>query len=132
MFSDADRDQFDAELEQVLAELPESIRRLLDEVPLYVEDRPSPAVLRDLRVDNPATLCGLYSGVPLTEPASREFRRTPDAISIYRAGIMNAATDAQGRIGAAELRRQIRITILHEMGHHHGLSEADLRDLGYG
>ncbi len=41
------------------------------------------------------------------------------------------ATDRRGRVDEAELRRQIRITILHELGHHHGLTEEDLEELGY-
>jgi predicted Zn-dependent protease with MMP-like domain len=41
------------------------------------------------------------------------------------------ATDPSGEIDEAELRRQIRITILHELGHYHGLTEAELEELGY-
>jgi predicted Zn-dependent protease with MMP-like domain len=42
------------------------------------------------------------------------------------------ATNRRGHVDEAELRRQIRITILHELGHHFGMTEDDLRELGYG
>jgi predicted Zn-dependent protease with MMP-like domain len=54
-----------------------------------------------------------------------------DAIYIYRQGILALATDHQGKIDDLELRRQIRITVLHELGHHHGIGEKELRTLGY-
>jgi predicted Zn-dependent protease with MMP-like domain len=44
---------------------------------------------------------------------------------------MALATDQDGRVNEAELRRQIRITVLHELGHHHGLDEDELERLGY-
>jgi predicted Zn-dependent protease with MMP-like domain len=56
----------------------------------------------------------------------------PDVVTIYREGILSAAADDNGRIGKSRLREQIRITILHELGHHHGLTEGELRRLGYG
>jgi len=56
----------------------------------------------------------------------------PDTVTIYREGILSAAADRHGRISTKRLREQIRITILHEIGHHHGLTEEDLRKLGYG
>ena len=127
-----ERRRFDEQLEIVLAELPESIHRLMEEVPLIVEDYPSADVLKEMEIDDPEELCGLYSGVPLTEPESRGFRHLPDHILIYRAGILNSAINDEGRITKTELRKQIRITILHEMGHHHGLNEEELRELGYG
>jgi predicted Zn-dependent protease with MMP-like domain len=44
---------------------------------------------------------------------------------------MAMATNDDGKISRKELRRQIRITVLHEVGHHYGLSEQDLKELGY-
>ena len=56
----------------------------------------------------------------------------PDVVTIYREGILSAAADRRGRISGDRLRQQIRITILHELAHHHGLTEEELRKLGYG
>jgi predicted Zn-dependent protease with MMP-like domain len=66
--------------------------------------------------------------VPLTE---RSVEDPPDlpGIHIFRRGIIGLAADIGG---ADELERQVRITLLHELGHHFGLDEDDLEDLGYG
>jgi predicted Zn-dependent protease with MMP-like domain len=126
-----DRKRFDEILEKVLAELPTAAHRILEEVPLVVDDYPSPDVMKEHDVKTPDELCGLHDGIPLTEPEHRHQLEHPDAIRIYRAGIMASATTDAGKISRRELARQIRITILHEVGHHYGLSEEDLKELGY-
>jgi len=131
MLSPRQRQRFDEQLEIVLAELPVAATKILDDVPLIVDDAPSPELMREMDVEFPDELCGLHSGVPLTEPGAREFRQSPDQIHIFRLGVLASAEDEHGRITKSELRRQIRITILHEVGHHYGLSEDELRELGY-
>ncbi|MDZ4818404.1 MAG: metallopeptidase family protein [Planctomycetota bacterium] len=125
------RDQFDSILEQVLEELPASVKEILEEVPLIVEDYPSDQIMQEMKVRRRGDLCGLYTGVPLTEGAGRLGRRYPDRILIFRLGILRSA-DMNATDAERELKRQIKITILHEVGHHHGLSERDLEELGYG
>lgn len=115
----------------MLADLPDAAHRILDEVPLVVDDYPSPDVMKEHNVTSPDELCGLHDGIPLTEPEHRHQLEHPDAIRIYRAGIMAMATTDAGKISRRELARQIRITILHEIGHHYGLNEEDLKELGY-
>jgi predicted Zn-dependent protease with MMP-like domain len=126
-----ERKQFDSELDRVMADLPSVVHKLLDEVPLIVEDYPSDDVLDEMEIEYRDDLCGLYSGIPITDAESRPLRNMPDVILIYREGIISAATDDDGRVTPEELRRQIRITILHEVGHHFGLDEDDLAELGY-
>jgi predicted Zn-dependent protease with MMP-like domain len=123
------RDLFDAELETVLAEVPQQIRDLLDKVPLVVEDYPSRSVMRRTRVRRRSSLCGLYTGVPLIH---RSVEHSGVPFHIYREGILSLARKRDGGISLARLRRQIRVTILHELGHHHGMTERELRELGYG
>jgi len=108
------------------------IHDLLEKVPLHVEDHPSEEIMDERGVEYLDDLCGLYTGIPLGERSILHSGTLPDVVTIYREGILTAACDASGRIRPAELRRQIRITILHELGHHHGLTEDDLRALGYG
>lgn len=124
------REKFDAVVEQVIAGLPDAVRQLLDEVPLIVEDYPSDRVMQEMGIRHPEELCGLYTGVPLTE--SRQYRQMPDHILIYRTGILALSRDRIGRISRSRLERQVRITVLHEIGHHHGLDEDELTALGYG
>lgn len=126
------RDFFDMRLEKVLASLPEWLLKLLDEVPLCVEDYPSDEVLDQLGIRDRGSLCGLYTGVPLNARSVSDPSRLPDVVTIYREGVLRASEDAQGNLSEAELLRQIRITVLHELGHYHGLDEDELASLGYG
>ena len=126
------RELFDAQLEQVLPELPEQVRAFMDNVPLVVEDYPSREVKRRMRIRRPADLCGLYTGIPLIKRSVDHSGTPSDVIHIYRLGILSMTRYRAGRLDEAELRNQIRRTILHEYGHHVGLTERDLRALGYG
>ena len=135
--SPGERRRFDALLEQVLAELPEPYRRLLEEAPLVVEDAPSKALLAQLGFEHPDDLCGLHEGLARTE-RSVEMPSLPDVITLFRRGIIAQAggwecteLDGQACGGEACVREEIRITLLHEMGHHFGLDEDDLDRLGY-
>jgi predicted Zn-dependent protease with MMP-like domain len=126
------RQFFDEHVELVVAELPHEVKDFMDRVPLFVEDYPSPQVMREMRIRHPANLLGLYSGVPLIKRSVDQTRMMSDVIHIYRLGILSSSRSSVGSINEAELRKQIRKTILHEYGHHVGLNEHDLRELGYG
>jgi predicted Zn-dependent protease with MMP-like domain len=126
------RELFDTHLEVVLPELPQQVRDFMDEVPLVVEDYPSREVMRRMRVRHPSHLCGLYTGIPLIHRSIDHWGTPSDVIHIYRLGILSQSRQRDGGIDEAELRNQIRRTILHEYGHHVGLTERDLRKLGYG
>lgn len=145
-----ERERFDELLEAVLATLPEVILELFDEKPLVIEDRPGPDVLREfgLRPEDADELCGLHSG-PMGEirPLGVNDDASPvediGVIHVYREGIVACAggwspwadVDEDGTPingGGEELiREEIRITILHEVGHHFGLGEDDLDRLGF-
>jgi predicted Zn-dependent protease with MMP-like domain len=136
----AERRRFDALLEQVLAGLPDRLHRLLEEAPLIVEDRPSATLLAELGLDpDEDIICGLHSGTPLTERSVVEETDLPEMIHLFREGIVEHAggweryrdEDGQWCGGEEALLREIRITVLHEIGHHFGLEEDDLAQLGY-
>lgn len=126
------RNYFDQQLEEVLEAMPRQVHDLLKQVPLYVEDYPSEKVMRQMSVRHRHHLCGLYTGIPLTERHIEQSGVLSDVIYVFREGVLASVTDAAGRIDERELRRQIRITVLHELGHHHGMDEDELRELGYG
>jgi predicted Zn-dependent protease with MMP-like domain len=125
------RHYFDQILDEVMAEMPEAVHRLLKEVTMYVDDHPSREVMRRTHVRNTRDLCGLYTGIPLGHRSVEHSGYLSDAIQIFREGILDMATNRRGRIDEQELRRQIRITVLHELGHHHGMTESELKKLGY-
>ena len=129
------RDFFDVRLAQVLNDLPEWLLKLFDEVPLHVEDYPSEETLARLGIRHRGDLCGLHTGIPLVQRkvlGDRVGWDDPNTITIYREGIMHLASERRGHLSERDLLRQIRITVLHELGHYHGLNEADLSELGYG
>ena len=126
------RDRFDRELEDVLSHMPPLIHQLIDEVPLVVEDHPSEETAKELGIRYRDDLCGLYTGIPLSDRSVMHSGVLSDVVTIYREGITRAASDELGYVHLEELREQIRITILHELGHHHGLDEDELHELGYG
>jgi predicted Zn-dependent protease with MMP-like domain len=126
-----DRERFDRQLQKVLDLLPPMVHDLIEQVPLHVEDYPSPQVMAELGVKYRDELCGLYTGIPLDRRSITQSGNLPDVVTIYREGILAAAADSSGRVSRKRLRGQIRITILHELAHHHGISEKDLEELGY-
>jgi predicted Zn-dependent protease with MMP-like domain len=123
---------FDKQLERVLAEMPPLVHQLLEQVPLYIEDYPSDEVIKEMGLQYRDDLCGLYTGIPINERSISQSGQMPDVVMIYREGIWSLAADDHGHVTPKQLRHDIRITILHELAHHHGLSEEELEDLGYG
>ncbi len=133
--NDAARERFDALLEEIIEELPRRIRDLLDDVPVIVDDRPSRAILLDLGIpeadhaEETKLICGLHTGIAITERSVEDHPDVPEHIHLFRVGITHEA----GGPGCDDesLAEEIRITLLHEIGHHFGLDEDDLADLGY-
>lgn len=131
-----ERRRFDDLLEAILAELPEELHLMLEEVPLVVEDEPSGAMLRELAAEGmgpmgPDELCGLHSGRMRTEQSVEDSGVMPSQITLFRRGIV-AEAGGWAEAGADErVAEQIRITLLHELGHEFGLNEDDLDRLGF-
>ena len=131
------RDYFDRQVEWVLDRLPQKVLRILEEVPLHVEDQPSEQLMRELNVADAEELCGYFCGVPYSANTflSMYFgldTHMPNCITIFRQGIAAASRDDGGNVCRKSLRRQIRITILHELAHLHGMDEEEITDIGYG
>ncbi|NLF08243.1 MAG: metallopeptidase family protein [Pirellulaceae bacterium] len=126
------RRSFDEQLELVLKSMPPLVHELIERVPLHVEDYPSEDVMDQTGAKYIDELCGLYTGIPIGEKSVWHSATMPDVVTIYREGILSASADRRGRITTERLREQIRITILHELAHHHGLDEDELHKLGYG
>jgi predicted Zn-dependent protease with MMP-like domain len=126
------REYFDEHFDDVLAQMPDMVHQLLDKVTMYVEDYPSDSVMRRTSIQDRRQLCGLYTGIPLGDRSVQHSGVLSDAIHIYREGILFQASNRRGDVQPARLREEIRITVLHELGHHFGMNEQELHDLGYG
>jgi predicted Zn-dependent protease with MMP-like domain len=122
------KEQFAGYVEQALAELPEPFASHLEEVPVQIERRPSRRLLRSLGLDDDELLLGIYQGASLLNRSEAEGRGSPvpNHILIFQEDI-ELASDS-----VADLIREIRTTVLHEIGHHFGMDEDDLDKLGYG
>ena len=123
-------------MERAVEELPPPLRQLLEEVPVIVIDRPSSAMLRSLGLDaasedDAMSLCGLHTGRSITERSVVDDAVIPEDIHLFREGILDLAGGFEQPGGDDLVYEQIRITLLHEIGHHFGLDEDDLQRLGY-
>ncbi len=130
--TDAERERFDAVFEAALGELPDELLAYLDEAPVVLDDRPSPEMLASLNMEADDILCGLHTGIAVTED-SVEFSGVPtDVINLFREGIVSTAGGWDGPDAEEAVYNEIMVTLLHEIGHHFGLDEDDLDALGYG
>jgi predicted Zn-dependent protease with MMP-like domain len=109
------RDEFELLVADALDSLPADLAGLMDNVAIFVED------------DSPhgSRLLGLYEGVPLTERDSGYRWAQPDRITIYRLPTLRICRSPE------EVRRQVAVTVVHEIAHHFGIDDDRLHDLGY-
>lgn len=108
-------EEFERLVADAIDDVPEPFASALDEVAVIVEER-APAEM--------GPLYGLYTGVPLTEGVDVP-GILPAHIAVYRRPLLDHCRDAE------ELVHQVRITVLHELGHHLGFDERRLDELGY-
>ena len=119
-----DRAKFEAVVHEAVASIPEVLRAQLVNVDVVVEAWPSGDDLRMADVQEGCTLFGLYTGVPLTERTSDYNMVLPDKITIYQGPLQDTFGESE------QLRVEIRNTVIHEVAHFFGLSDADLVRLG--
>lgn len=119
----ARRLQFAKRVDAALKRLPEQYRQYLDNVAIVVEDEPSAASLADHDGDT-EELFGLYHGIPRSQRYGGYSMVVPDQITVYRGPLLRAFGSGD------ELDEQIRITVLHELGHHLGFDEDGLESMG--
>ncbi len=116
--------EFDRAVEAALDSIPDEFHEYLDNVMVEVRDRPDAELMR--REEVPGDLLGLYMGTPLENKGVEGGALLPDRILIFRDNLCAMCETRD------ELIEEIRITVLHEVGHHFGLDEERLDELGYG
>ena len=117
-----DTDTFESIVVEALDSLPPEFARYLENVEIQVETRPTPEQRRAVGLKPWQTLYGLYQGVPLTDRSSGALLM-PDLITLFQEPLEH---DFPGR---DRLRAQVRRTLLHEIAHFFGISDARLREL---
>ena len=105
---------------EALDNLPKEFAEKLNNVSVVVEDSPTPAQLKSLRLTPRALLFGLYQGVPQPKRGIY-YSNIPDKITIFKNSIEKVSTTEE------EVRAQVRATVIHEIGHHFGLSDQELK-----
>jgi len=113
--------EFERLVEEALDSLPERFAELLDNVVVVVEEEPN-ALDLDVLHDHDhghSELLGLYRGTPMTRRTYDSFRM-PDQIAIFRGPILRVIRTR------ADAHRQIRETVIHELGHYFGLSDEEM------
>jgi predicted Zn-dependent protease with MMP-like domain len=113
-------------VEEALLELPEPFASHLEEVSVEIKDRPSDKQLKEAGLEEDELLLGLYVGHPLTQRSVEMSGALPDTIFIFQEDVELVSESEK------DLVQQVRTTVLHEIGHHFGMDEDDLDEVGYG
>ena len=115
-----DDNKFKQLVSEALDSLPKEFAEKLNNVSVAVDDFPTFYQQRKAKIPPQSLLLGLYEGIPQTKRGIY-YSNIPDKITIFKNAILQICqTDEQVRV-------QVRSTVIHEIGHHFGLSEADLR-----
>ena len=117
-------DEIEALARAAMAGLPQPFAGHLDGVVLAVEDIADEALLDELGIDHPLDLTGVYEGIPIGERGSGVSGSMPDRIRLFRRPILEEWIEE-----GESLEHLVRHVLIHEVGHHFGLSDDDMHAL---
>lgn len=117
------RDEFEELVADALETIPARFRRAMDNLVILVEDEPSRELLAEMDIRPPGTLLGLYTGTPLTGRGWDYGNTLPDRILLFQGPIERISRDRDRLVDA------IAETLIHEIGHYFGMSEAQIADV---
>lgn len=121
-----ERAEFEALVVEALEQMPEEFRPYLENVAVVVEDEPGDDLLRSMGLSpRRDTLFGLYQGIPVDDRGHNFGNALPDKITIYFLPLLRACRTPD------RIRREVRRTVIHEIGHHFGFDDRDLHREGY-
>lgn len=101
--------------------LPARFRKLTGELLIRIEDFATDEVLDQMGIESAFDLLGLYSGVDLARKSVMDVSATPDMVFLYRRPILDYWAEHEDTLGAI-----VTHVLIHEIGHHFGLSDADM------
>ncbi len=114
-----------AEIEEIAnrayRRLPAALRRFVHDVIIRVEDFPGDEVIADMALESPFDLLGLYQGVSLDRQSVSDVRHDIDMIFLYRRPLLDYWIETGETLEAV-----VRHVMIHEIGHHFGLSDDDM------
>lgn len=110
--------------EAALAAIPAPLRDLVRGTAIVVEEAPDDETVAEMGLDSPWELTGLYRGTPLTLKSVTDVPREPDTILLFREPILLEWIET-----GEDLFRLVRNVLIHEIGHHFGLSDEDIERL---
>lgn len=117
-------DEFLEFAQRVVGELDEKVRRLLDDAPFFVQPFPSEELLTSEDPPLDPQLLGLFVGQSLLEQSVQDSGSLPNTLYLFQNNLERSAATR------SDLEREIRVTVLHEIGHHLGWDEEDLAERG--
>jgi predicted Zn-dependent protease with MMP-like domain len=115
-----DRGTFDRLVGDALRSIPRRFRSAMANLVIVVEDEPARELLREMEIEPPDTLLGLYQGTPLTERRWDYGNTLPDRILLFQGPLERGSADED------DLMVAIGETLIHEIGHYFGLSEEQI------
>jgi predicted Zn-dependent protease with MMP-like domain len=115
-------DEIEALARAALERLPEPFSTSIGDIVLLVHDFADDETLRQMGIEDPFDLSGLYEGIPLTERSVEQSGTLPERIFLYRRPIL----DEWAERGDVSLDDLVAHVLVHEIGHHFGLSDADI------
>jgi predicted Zn-dependent protease with MMP-like domain len=113
--------EMEAMAHEVFARLPKTFRDLCAGVIIRVDDFPTEEVLNEMGAESEFDLLGLFQGVGLPFRSDSDIARLPNLIWLYRRPILDYWAEHDESLG-----RIVRHVLIHEIGHHFGLSDADM------
>lgn len=116
--------EFEELAAQAWERLPQEFRTICDGVVIRIEDFATDEVLKSLGIDSPFDLMGLYQGVSLDRKSVMDSGREPDMVFLYRRAILDYWAESDETLGGL-----VTHVLIHEIGHHFGLSDADMEAL---
>jgi predicted Zn-dependent protease with MMP-like domain len=122
-----DLEQFEQVAQEAFDTLPPELQERTENLHIVIEEQPGMEIVRRMHLRSPASLLGLYEGIPLTHRTTTYGVHpvVPDKITLYRKNIMRVAgTDDR-------IRQTIRDVLIHEIAHHYGMDEDQIRAAGY-
>jgi predicted Zn-dependent protease with MMP-like domain len=118
-----EREKFEKLAEEALAQIPKKFKKLISNLAVLVEERPSREIFEKTGATPLSSILGHYHGVPFKHRGPFYGNIPPDVIVIYQKPIESICSTEE------DIKKKVREVVFHEIGHYFGLSEKELREI---